>query len=90
MFLAMFALAGFVVLAVAWSTRAFPEGHSGFLSGIGAGSWGAIVALTSPYLGRLFDQSDYATAFRIATVFPIVGYFLWRALSARVQLRVAS
>jgi ACS family hexuronate transporter-like MFS transporter len=89
MFLAMFALAGFVVLAVAWSTRAFPEGHSGFLSGIGAGSWGAIVALTSPFLGRLFDQSDYATAFRIATVFPIVGYLLWRALSARVHLRTS-
>lgn len=86
MFLAMFALAGFVVLSIAWTTRAFPEGHSGFLAGIGAGSWGAIVALTSPYLGHLFDQSDYTTAFRVATVFPIVGYILWRILSARVPV----
>ncbi|HYA17221.1 MAG TPA: MFS transporter [Bryobacteraceae bacterium] len=86
MFLAMFALAGYVVLSVAWATRAFPEGHSGFISGIGAGSWGAIVALTSPYLGHLFDLADYATAFRIATVFPVVGYFLWRAISSRIAL----
>ncbi len=84
MFLAMFALAGFVVLAVAYATRAFPVGHSGLLAGIGAGSWGAIVALTSPWFGRLFDQQDYVLAFRIATVFPIAGYLLWRVLSGRV------
>jgi ACS family hexuronate transporter-like MFS transporter len=84
MFLAMFALAGFVVLAVAYATRAFPPGHSGFLAGIGAGSWGAVVALTSPGLGRLFDQARYATAFQIATIFPIVGYMLWRLLMTRV------
>ncbi len=73
-------LAGFVVLAVAYATRAFPPGHSGLLAGIGAGSWGAIVALTEPWFGRLFDQSDYAAAFRIATVFPIAGYLIWLAL----------
>ena len=87
MFLAMFALAGFVVLSIAWATRNFPPGHSGFLSGIGAGSWGAIVAITSPYLGHLFDRSDYTTAFRIATIFPIAGYLIWRAIDARVALR---
>lgn len=86
LFLAMFALAGYVVLSVAWATRAFPEGHSGFISGIGAGSWGAIVALTSPFIGRLFDLNDYATAFRIAAVFPIAGYFLWWAISRRITL----
>jgi len=86
MFLAMFALGGFVVLSIAWATRSFPPGHSGFIAGIGAGSWGAIVALTSPYLGHLFDLSDYTTAFRIATVFPIVGYLLWRLIMARVPV----
>jgi ACS family hexuronate transporter-like MFS transporter len=85
MFLAMFALAGFVVLAVQYATRAFPTGHSGLLAGIGAGSWGAIVALTSPWFGRLFDQHDYVLAFRIATIFPIVGYILWRVLSGLVR-----
>src|SRR5580693_5180606 len=80
MFLTMFGLAGFVVLLVAYATRAFPPGHSGLLAGIGAGSWGAIVALMMPWFGRLFDQSDYATAFRIATLFPIAGYLIWLAL----------
>lgn len=90
MFLAMFALAGFVVLSIAYATRAFPPGHSGFLAGIGAGSWGAVVALTSPGLGRLFDQSQYAITFRIATLFPIAGYLLWRGLSGLVRNHTAS
>jgi len=81
MFLAMFALAGFVVLAVAYATRAFSSDHAGLLAGIGAGSWGAVIALTSPWFGRLFDHSDYATAFRIATLFPIAGYAIWRILA---------
>ena len=81
MFLAMFALAGFVVMAVGYATRNFPTGHSGLIAGVGGGSWGAMVALTSPWFGLLFDEKDYASAFRIAAVFPIVGYFLWRWLS---------
>jgi ACS family hexuronate transporter-like MFS transporter len=84
MFLAMFALAGFVVLAVAYATRVFSSEHAGLLAGIGAGSWSAVVALTSPGFGRLFDQSRYEAAFRIATLFPIAGYFLWRVLSGGV------
>jgi ACS family hexuronate transporter-like MFS transporter len=76
MFLAMFALAGFVVVAVAYATEAF-AGNAGLIAGIGAGSWGAVIALTSPYFGRLFDRGDYAAAFRIATLFPVVGYALW-------------
>ena len=81
MFLAMFALAGFVVLAVNFATRAFSEDHAGLLAGIGAGSWGAVIALTSPWFGRLFDHGEYATAFQIATLFPIAGYLLWRVLA---------
>jgi hypothetical protein len=56
MFLSMFGLAGFVVLSVGYATRAFPPGHSGLLAGIGAGSWGAIVALMMPVFGRLFHR----------------------------------
>ena len=85
MFLTMFGLAGFVVLSIAYATRAFPQGHSGLLAGIGAGSWGAIVAVMMPWFGRLFDHSSYAAAFRIATVFPIAGYLLWRQLSTLAQ-----
>jgi ACS family hexuronate transporter-like MFS transporter len=83
MFLAMFALAGFVVLAVNFATRAFASDHAGLLAGIGAGSWGAVIALTSPWFGRLFDHARYETAFRIAAVFPVAGYLLWRLLSSR-------
>ena len=85
MFLTMFGLSGFVVLSIAYATRAFPPGHSGLLAGIGAGSWGAIVALMMPWFGRLFDQSAYATAFRIATLFPIAGYLIWVALGSLVR-----
>jgi len=90
MFLAMFALAGFVVLSVAWVTRVFPSEHAGLLSGIGAGSWSAVVALTSPGFGRLFDQAGYDTAFRIAAVFPVVGYLLWRILERRCAFVAAA
>jgi ACS family hexuronate transporter-like MFS transporter len=83
MFLAMFALAGFVVLAVNFATKAFASDHAGLLAGIGAGSWGAVIALTSPWFGRLFDHAQYETAFRIAAVFPVVGFLLWRLLSSR-------
>jgi ACS family hexuronate transporter-like MFS transporter len=86
MFLAMFALAGFVVLAVGYATRAFSSDHAGLLAGIGAGSWGAVIALTSPYFGRLFDHGQYASAFRLATLFPIAGYFLWTLLARRADL----
>jgi ACS family hexuronate transporter-like MFS transporter len=85
MFLTMFGLAGFVVLSVAYATRAFPPGHSGLLAGIGAGSWGAIVALAMPWFGRLFDHAAYVTAFREATVFPIAGYLFWLVLSSLVR-----
>jgi ACS family hexuronate transporter-like MFS transporter len=81
MFLSMFGLAGFVVLSVGYATRAFPPGHSGLIAGIGAGSWSAIVALMMPWFGRLFDHADYATAFRVATIFPVAGYGLWLILS---------
>jgi ACS family hexuronate transporter-like MFS transporter len=42
MFLAMFALAGFTVLAVTYATRAFSSDHAGLLAGIGGGSWGLL------------------------------------------------
>lgn len=82
-FVAMFAVAGFVVLSVSWATRVFPPEHTGLISGIGAGSWSAVVAITSPPLGRLFDQGHYETAFRSAVACSIAGYLLWRVLSTK-------
>lgn len=85
MFLTMFGFSGFVVVSIAYATRAFPPGHSGLLAGIGAGSWGAIVALMMPWFGRMFDHSAYAAAFRTATLFPIAGYLMWLVLNDLVR-----
>jgi hypothetical protein len=77
----MFALAGFIVLAVNFASSAFSPDLSGLLAGMGGGSWSAVIALTSPWFGRLFDHGEYAAAFQIATLFPVAGYLVWRALT---------
>jgi hypothetical protein len=63
----------------------FPPSYSGFLAGAGAGAWGAMVAVTSPLFGRLFDHSEYAWAFRGATLISVAGYLIWRVLSSLVR-----
>ncbi len=83
LFLTMFMVAGFVILAVAYATDVFSTPHSGFIAGVGAGSWGAAVALVMPIFGRLFDQHRFDAAFVIAALFPVAGYFGWLALSSR-------
>jgi len=85
LFVAMFAVSGFVVLSVSWAARVFPPEHTALMSGIGAGSWSAMVAITSPLLGRLFDHAQYQTAFRGSVVCSIVGYVLWRVLSGNLS-----
>ena len=77
MFFAMFVLVGFVVPSVAYATHVYAADHSGLIAGIGAGSYGAIVALTMPLFGRLFDQRRYGLAFAIAAVLPAIGYIGW-------------
>jgi ACS family hexuronate transporter-like MFS transporter len=86
LFFAMFVAAGFVILAVQYATQVYSTEHSGLIAGIGAGSWGAVVALIMPVAGRLFDQRRYETAFLMAASIPLIGYFGWLALS-RVKLR---
>lgn len=83
MFFAMFVAAGFVMLSVCWATRVYSAEHAGLIAGVGAGSWGAAVAVTMPMFGRLFDQQRYTEAFVIAAVVPVVGYFGWLWLSER-------
>jgi ACS family hexuronate transporter-like MFS transporter len=80
MWLEMFSCAGLVVLAVAYATQAFPASQAGLLAGLGAGSWGAVVALMMPIFGRMFDHEQYAMAFQLAALFPVAGYALWRGL----------
>lgn len=82
MWLEMFSCAGLVVLSVAYVSNEFPSSQAGLLAGLGAGSWGAVVALMMPIFGRMFDHHEYAQTFRIAALFPIAGYVLWRILGA--------
>jgi ACS family hexuronate transporter-like MFS transporter len=81
MWLEMFSCAGFVVLSVSYISNEFPSSQAGLLAGLGAGSWGAVVALTMPWFGKMFDHGQYDLAFRLDALFPIAGYLLWRALS---------
>ena len=81
MFLAMFALGGLRRAL----RRTTPRARSrpaipGLLAGIGAGSWGAMVALTSPWFGQLV-RSLHSTQPLSGSrpLFPVAGYLLWRA-----------
>ncbi len=82
LFLAMFVTAGFVIPSVSYATHVFSSNHSGFIGGLGAGSWGAGVALVMPLIGRLFDRHDYQTAFALASLIPVLGYVSWRWINA--------
>jgi ACS family hexuronate transporter-like MFS transporter len=81
LFLAMFVAAGFVILSISYAMSIYSSQHSGFIAGLGAGSWSAIIAIVMPYFGRLFDQQQYERAFILATGFPVAGFALWLWLS---------
>jgi ACS family hexuronate transporter-like MFS transporter len=83
LFVAMFAAAGFIVLAMAYATRVFSTDHAGLIAGIGAGSWSAAVAVMMPVLGHLFDLRGYATAFPLAAAFPGAAFCGWSWLDRR-------
>jgi ACS family hexuronate transporter-like MFS transporter len=89
LFVAMFMVAGFIILSVAHATDIYSRAHSGFIAGVGAGSWGAAVALLMPVFGRLFDQGRFDVAFMVAGMFPVVGFTGWLALSSRRSGRAA-
>jgi len=82
MWLEMFSGAGVVVLSISYVTSEFPSSQAGLLAGLGAGAWGASVALAMPWFGRLFDHGEFAFAFQAAALFPIAGYVLWRFVSS--------
>jgi ACS family hexuronate transporter-like MFS transporter len=77
MFFAMFVIVGFVVPSVFYATHVYSADHAGLIAGIGAGAYGAIVALTMPLFGRLFDLHSYDVAFTVAALMPAVGYVGW-------------
>jgi ACS family hexuronate transporter-like MFS transporter len=75
MFFATFVIVGFIVPSVSYATYVYSSAHAGLIAGIGAGAYGAIVALTMPLFGRLFDLHRYDMAFAIAALMPAIGYF---------------
>ena len=83
LFFAMFIAAGFIIGAVAYATAHYSTRHAGLIAGLGAGSWSAATALVMPGFGRLFDLHQYGAAFSLATLFPIAGWGVWRALNRR-------
>ena len=83
LFFAMFVAAGFVIVGIAYATHVFSTRQSGFIAGIGAGSWSALVAATMPLFGRLFDARAYAPAFALAALLPIAGTLVWLAIAGR-------
>lgn len=83
MFFAMFISAGFIIGTLSYATAVFGLRDSGFLAGLGAGSWSALVAVIMPVAGRLFDLQNYAAAFLIAALFPLTGWAIWNVLNRR-------
>lgn len=83
LFFAMFVGAGFIILSVAYATTMFTKEQSGLIAGVGAGSWSAVVGLTMPLFGRMFDRGEFQSAFLLASLFPILGYTIWRAITVR-------
>ena len=83
LFWAMFVAGGNVIVSLGYATRTFGAAHAGLLAGLGAGSWAAVVALTSPLFGRLADASAWQAAFVNAAAIPLVGFSLWFLLGNR-------
>lgn len=79
---AMFVATGFVMASLAYATSIYSVHNAGLIGGIGAGSWGAAVALTMPLLGKLFDRHSLALAFLLVAICPAIGYAGWAALTA--------
>ena len=46
---------------------------------------GALVALVMPRIGRLLDSKDYATAFWLTALCPMLGYVVWYVLNLEVK-----
>lgn len=83
LFLAMFVAAGFIILSVSYASSVYSPEHSGFIAGVGAGAWSAVVAVVMPVFGRLFDRQQYDAAFLLAAGFPVLGFVLWWVLSRK-------
>lgn len=81
LFLAMFVAGGFTIFNLAYGTKTFPLASSGLMAGLSTGTASALVAISMPFFGRLFDQHRYGMAFAVAACTPPVGFVLWWMLN---------
>jgi ACS family hexuronate transporter-like MFS transporter len=80
LFLATLAAGSFIILALAYATREFGVQRAGWLAGLGAGTWSALVAIAMPEFGRLFDGGRFGVAFAVAGLAQTAGVVLWLGL----------
>jgi ACS family hexuronate transporter-like MFS transporter len=80
-FLATLAAGSFIILALAYATRELGVGRAGLLAGLGAGTWSALVAISMPPFGRLFDRGRFDAAFLVAGLAQTAGVVLWVGLA---------
>jgi ACS family hexuronate transporter-like MFS transporter len=80
LFLSMFAAGGFVVLSLRYGIQLYSSSRAALITGIGAGSWSAVVAVLMPLIGKLFDQGRFSTACLVTASLPFLGTALWTAL----------
>jgi len=90
LFFEMFVASGFVMVSLHYATWVYTGAHAGLIAGLGAGSWGAAVALAMPYMGRLFDQQRWEMAFFMATLFPVAGLIVWWVGASSAEVRANS
>jgi ACS family hexuronate transporter-like MFS transporter len=74
---ATFVAAGFVILSLGEVTSRAGAQRAGYLAGMGAGAWSAVMALLMPLFGWLFDRGAYGQAYAIAAVAPTAGLLCW-------------
>jgi ACS family hexuronate transporter-like MFS transporter len=80
-FFATFITAGFIILGLRYGASVYPLERTGFIAGVGSGSWSALVALIMPFVGHMFDRDHYALSFLLVSLFPTVGFLGWLLLS---------
>lgn len=80
-FVAMANAAGFIIVAISYATKIYSINNAGLIAGLGAGTWGAGAAITSPLFGYLFDLERFDVAYLIAALLPLAGFLLWNGLA---------
>ncbi len=75
----MFITSGFIIPSLQFATRITPPGATSLVAGLGAGSFSLLTAVLAPWFGQKLDAQDYASAFRVAALFPVIGWvcFWW-------------